>query len=78
VTDPGLWGHLRFGLDTLKSGIVAAQVDPCSYLSAGQCWINHKWLAEVLFASAYRIVAVSDLILLKMVIGFMLLGIIYL
>jgi len=28
--------------------------DPYSYLSAGQPWINHEWLAEVSFALAWR------------------------
>ncbi len=52
VADTDLWGHLRFGLDTVESGRVL-DVDPYSYLSAGQRWINHEWLAEVSFALAW-------------------------
>ena len=42
VVDPDLWGHLRFGLDTLRNGYVTLQ-DPYAYTSAGQVWINHEW-----------------------------------
>ncbi len=54
AADPDLWGHLRFGLDTLQSRTVT-QSDPYSYLTAGQRWINHEWLAEVAFASAWQV-----------------------
>lgn len=64
VVDPDLWGHLRFGLDTLRNGHVTLQ-DPYSYTSAGQVWINHEWLAEVFFALAWRIGGNLGLILLK-------------
>jgi hypothetical protein len=49
IADPDIWGHLRFGLDILETGEIA-QIDPYSYLTEGQRWINHEWLAEVIFA----------------------------
>ena len=52
VADPDLWGHLRFGRDILRSGH-ATQRDRYSYLS-DRPWINHEWLAEVMFASVYQ------------------------
>jgi hypothetical protein len=52
VTDPDLYGNLRFGLDNLHAGGVV-QVDPYSYLTTGQRWINHEWLSEFFFAVAY-------------------------
>ncbi|UCD99719.1 MAG: hypothetical protein JSV42_03035, partial [Chloroflexota bacterium] len=76
LADADLWGHLRFGLDFLESGVLT-QVDPYSYLSAGQRWINHEWLAEVVFALAWSGLNVTGLVLLKTVVGVTVLGLIY-
>jgi hypothetical protein len=73
VVDPDLWGHLRFGLDTLNSGHLAHQ-DPYAYTTAGQLWINHEWLAEVLFALAWKIGGNPGLILLKILVEILTLG----
>ena len=64
ISDPDLWGHLRFGLDTLEKGAVM-QVDPYSYLTEGQRWINHEWLAEVTFAIAWLSSGATGLVILK-------------
>jgi hypothetical protein len=64
VVDPDLWGHLRFGLDTLNNGYLARQ-DPYAYTTAGQVWINHEWLAEVIFALVWRAGGNLGLIILK-------------
>jgi hypothetical protein len=64
VVDPDLWGHLRFGLDTLRDGTLARQ-DPYAYTTTGQVWINHEWLAEVIFALAWKLGGNLGLILLK-------------
>jgi hypothetical protein len=74
--DADLWGHLRFGLDTLESWKIT-QVDPYSYLSAGQRWINHEWLAEVSFALAWLAGKSTGLILLKTFVGVLTLGLIF-
>ena len=50
--DPDLWGHLRFGLDMLQTHSIPA-VDPYSSTAAGASWIDHEWLAELLFALAW-------------------------
>lgn len=47
--DADLWGHVLFGRDTLAAGAVP-RLDPYSFLTSGQEWINHEWLAEVVFA----------------------------
>jgi hypothetical protein len=64
VADPDLWGHLKFGLDTLANGAVM-KADPYSYLTAGQPWINHEWLAELSFALTWLAVGSAGLVLLK-------------
>jgi hypothetical protein len=76
VADPDLWGHLRFGLDTLESRCVD-RADTYSYLTAGQRWINHEWLAEVLFALAYSAGGALGLNLLRLALGFGTLAICY-
>ena len=74
--DPDLWGHLRFGLDTIEAGHII-QEDPYSYLSLDQRWINHEWLAEVAFGFAWLISHVQGLVLLKTVVALLTTGMIY-
>jgi hypothetical protein len=62
--DADLWGHLKFGQDILEHRALPSS-DPYSYLTAGQPWINHEWLAETLFAAAYTGLGTWGLVLLK-------------
>jgi hypothetical protein len=62
-TDPDLWGHLRFGLDWLRTGTLPS-VDPYSF-TQDRPWINHEWLSEVLTAIAYSAGGIAGLVLLK-------------
>lgn len=64
VADPDLWGNLKFGEDVWRAGGPPAR-DPYSYLTAGQPWINHEWLAELLSFAAYRAGGAPALIALK-------------
>src|SRR4030067_3788988 len=64
IADPDLWGHVRFGLDTIQNRGVMRN-DPYSYLTAGQPWFNHEWLAEVTFASAWMYARATGLGVLK-------------
>lgn len=74
VSDPDLWGHVRFGLDKIEQGTVI-RVDPYSYVSEGGEWINHEWLAEVLFGMAWSVGGTPGLILLKVFVGLLLAGV---
>lgn len=65
MTDPDLWGHVRFGLDMLRDGSIA-RVDVYSFTS-DRSWVNHEWLAEIVMAGAYRLAGDVGLILLKLV-----------
>jgi hypothetical protein len=76
VVDPDLWGHVRFGLDILESGQII-QADRYSYVTAGQPWVDHEWLAEVVSAWAYRAGGGAGLILLKTAIALLILGVMY-
>jgi hypothetical protein len=62
--DPDLWGHLRFGLDMLASHSIPSS-DPYSYTAAGAPWTNHEWLAELLYALAWKLARAAGLVVLK-------------
>jgi len=66
--DPDLWGHVRFGGDLLRTGDFF-RPDPYSYASGTVPWINHEWLAEVVFFLAWSLAAGTGLVLVKTVIG---------
>lgn len=74
--DPDLWGHVRFG-QLILSGDGVSRSDPFSYLTEGQRWVNHEWLAEVLFAWSYDLAGPGGLVALKtvLVIGIVLLAV---
>jgi hypothetical protein len=74
--DPDLWGHVRFGLDFLESGSLD-EYDPYAFTSV-QEWINHEWMSEVAFAAAYRLAGSFGLVLLKLGIGLLIAGALYL
>ena len=61
--DPDLWGHVRFGLDLLRTHALPS-VDPYSF-TQDLPWINHEWLSELMMGAAYDALGVSGLSLLK-------------
>ena len=65
LTDPDLWGHLRFGLDIIAARQVPL-ADTYSFTS-DRPWINHEWLSEVLMAASYSAFGTVGLIGLKFV-----------
>lgn len=73
VVDPDLWGHVRFGLDILRTGRIE-QVDTYSYLTGDVPWINHEWLAEVIFAWTFARAGARGLIALKTAISLAIVG----
>jgi MFS family permease len=48
-TDPDYWWHLRAGRDILATGSLP-RVDLYSHTMAGQPWVAHSWLWEVVLA----------------------------
>jgi len=67
VADPDLWGHIRFGQDTVRTGALSAW-DPYSFTS-DRPWVNHEWLAEVLMALSYRWAGTAGLLVLSCLCG---------
>ncbi len=64
AADADLWGHLRFGADSIARGSLPI-VDPYSF-TADSRWINHEWLSEVLLAGFYAIGGAVGLNVLKL------------
>ena len=62
--DADLWGHVRFGLDMLREGRIVLP-DPYSFTS-DRPWINHEWLAEVVFAAAWSTAGQPGLLFVKL------------
>jgi hypothetical protein len=63
ATDPDLWWHLRTGQLTIQTHHIS-HTDPYSFTRAGQPWIDHEWLSEVLMYGMYRIAGLGSLIIL--------------
>lgn len=76
VADPDLWGHVRFGQDLIRTGDLF-RADTYSYLSGGQPWINHEWLAEAIFYLAYAAAGGTGLVALKVLLGLTMLGLVH-
>lgn len=58
-----IWWHLKTGELILTDGI--PETDPFSFTSAGNPWITHEWLAQVIFYLIYRLGGLKLLILIK-------------
>jgi len=60
MTDPDLWGHLRFGQMMLSSGRLVSH-DPFSYSAFGDSWRDHEYLTEIIMAGLYNAAGVIGL-----------------
>ena len=75
AVDPDLWWHLRTGQWIVETGHVPHS-DPFSFTRAGQPWVAHEWLSEVLFYELWKHGGFAALIVFSGIIttaGFMLL-----
>src|SRR5208282_5696141 len=75
ATDPDLWWHLRTGQWIVETGHVPHS-DPFSFTRAGQAWVSHEWLSEVLFYQLWKNAGTPALIVFSALIttaGFLLL-----
>jgi hypothetical protein len=61
ATDPDLWWHLRTGQWIVETGHVPHS-DPFSFTRAGQPWVSHEWLSEVVFYETWKHAGVLGLI----------------
>ncbi len=74
--DADLWGHLRFGLDTIQARHLTS-IDPYSF-TQDTPWINHEWLSEVQMAAAWSLAGPAGLVLLKATIVFVVFALVWL
>ena len=65
VTDPDLWGHVRFGQAVLAGHHLVLH-DPYSYTAPAHPWRNHEWLTEIVMALVYNALGVVGLKLWKL------------
>src|SRR5260370_20136765 len=75
ATDPDLWWHLRTGQWIVEPGHVPHS-DPFSFTRAGEPWVSHEWLSEVLFYELWKHGGAAALIVFSAIVttaGFMLL-----
>src|SRR5262249_41601832 len=58
--DTDAWGHVLFGQIMLRTGhLIRAEI--FSFSAAGQSWINHEWLSEIVMAAFYNAMGVPGL-----------------
>ncbi len=53
VTDPDLWWHLRTG-QLIVQNHQLFHADPYSFTKAGQPWLDHEWLSQIVIFLIYR------------------------
>ena len=68
TADPDLWGHIKFG-EHLWREKALPRSDVYSFTAYGQPWINHEWLAELVFYYTYRTLGDAGLLFGKLGIG---------
>lgn len=68
TADPDLWGHITFGEDLWKAKALV-RTDHYSFTAYGHPWINHEWLAELIFYFIYYYLGDAGLLFGKLGVG---------
>jgi hypothetical protein len=66
--DNDLWGHLLFGRTIWEEQRIPLE-NRFSYTAPTHPWINHEWLAELVFYGAYAVFGSPGLVLLKVIVA---------
>lgn len=61
VTDPDVWWHLRTG-QYIAEHTSVPHTDPFSFTRAGEPWVTHEWLSELLLYAVERATGFGGLI----------------
>ncbi len=75
AVDPDLWWHLSTGQQILETGHIP-RTDSFSFTRAGQPWVAHEWLSEVILYGIWRHAGAAGLIIFSAAVttaGFLLL-----
>lgn len=72
LTDPDLWGHVRYGQDWLAEGTLHRTATH-TYTAEGHAWINHENLAELLLATGFPLLGIPGMLAAKCLLGMVIL-----
>ncbi|NOZ39266.1 MAG: hypothetical protein GXP24_03465 [Planctomycetes bacterium] len=64
LVDPDLWGHVQYGQDWLAEGTLPRTASH-TFTAVDYPWINHENLAELAFATGYRVLGTRGLLIAK-------------
>lgn len=64
LVDPDLWGHVQYGQDWLAEGELPRTASH-TFTAVDYPWINHENLAELAFATGYRVLGTNGLLIVK-------------
>ncbi len=67
-TDPDLWGHVQYGRDVLRDGLLHPTAT-YTYTAVGHHWINHENLSELLFALGMDTIGPTAMLWGKLALG---------
>jgi len=74
--DNDLWMHLFSGRLILASGAVP-RADEFSYTAAGQPWMDHEWLTQLVFAALFDLLGAPALWLGKLAVALLTVGLVW-
>ena len=68
LTDPDLWGHVRYGQDWLAAGEMPRTATH-TFTAVDYPWVNHENAAELLLAATYEYIGIQGMLALKCALG---------
>ena len=66
--DNDLWGHVFFGRNILAARMIP-RIDAFAYTTAGQPWVDHEWLSQVVMGGLYGSFGSAGLIIAKFLVA---------
>jgi len=69
VNEADTWMHIKTG-EIMVKDMRITQVDEYSYTKAGEKWLNHQWLSQVIFYLIYKLSGINGLIIFSAIIIF--------
>jgi len=69
VNEADTWMHIKTG-QIMVEDMRMMRVDEYSYTKAGEKWLNHQWLSQVIFYFVYKLSGISGIIVFSAIIIF--------
>ncbi len=73
LSDPDLWGHVRYGQDWLAAGELPRTATH-TFTAVDYPWVNHENAAELLFALSYKYIGIYGMLVGKCLLGMAIVG----